>query len=66
MTRAQCSQQRTGNKMKRHPVISFIIGLILSGLVLGAVYSAFLFLTFNLGGGETLRQVENQRMHFLL
>jgi hypothetical protein len=52
--------------MKRHPIISFFIGLILTGLILGAIYLVFLFLTFDLGGGETLRQIENQRTALLI
>ena len=52
--------------MKRHPIISFFIGLIVSGLILGAVLLVFLFLIFDLGGGETLRQIENQRIALLI
>src|SRR5690242_16554796 len=52
--------------MKQHPVISFFIGLVISGLVLGTVYLLFLFLTFDLGGGETLPQIENQRIALLI
>jgi hypothetical protein len=52
--------------MKRNPVISFFGGLIISGVLYGIVYLLFLFATFNLAGGETLRQIESQRTAFLI
>jgi drug/metabolite transporter superfamily protein YnfA len=52
--------------MKRHPIISFFIGLIVSGLILGALYLVFGLLTFSLAGGETLRQIESQTTALLI
>ena len=52
--------------MHRHPIISFFGGLTICGLILGVVYLLILLMTFNLAGGETLRQIENQRMGLLI
>lgn len=52
--------------MKRNPIISFLAGLTVSTVIVAIVSLCFLFLTFNLGGGETLNQVENQNIAQLL
>jgi hypothetical protein len=52
--------------MKKHPVISFLASLIASGLILGLLFILFLFLTFNLAGGETLQEMEKLRFTELL
>jgi hypothetical protein len=52
--------------MKLLPIISFFAGLIISGLVLGALYLLFILSTFNLAGGETLEQIEGHRTALLI
>jgi drug/metabolite transporter superfamily protein YnfA len=52
--------------MKQHPITSFFIGLIASGLILGALYLLFGLLTFSLAGGETLQQIESQTTALLI
>ncbi len=51
--------------MKTNPIISFLTGLIVSALIIGVVYVCFLLLNFDLAGGETLRQTENQNIQQL-
>ena len=52
--------------MKKHPIISFFAGLIICGLIIGLVYLLALLMTFDLAGGETLQQVENQDLALLI
>ena len=51
---------------KQNVYLSFLAGFFTSGFILCAVYFAFFFLTFNLGGGETIRQIEDQNSIFLI
>jgi hypothetical protein len=39
---------------------------LISGVILCPLYFAFFFLTFNLGGGETIREIESQNTAFLV
>jgi|RhiMetdeSRZDD1v2_1073273.scaffolds.fasta_scaffold10967_10 ABC-type transport system involved in multi-copper enzyme maturation permease subunit len=48
--------------MKRDPFISFLAGLAVSIAIVGIIYLCFFLLIFDLGGGETLSQVEHQNM----
>lgn len=48
--------------LARHPIISFLLSLIVSIVIVGIVYLFFFLLIFDLAGGETLNQVENQNM----
>ncbi len=52
--------------MKRNPIISFLGGLTVSVAIVGIVYLCFFLLTFNLGGGETLDQIENLNIAILI
>src|SRR5882724_9755662 len=52
--------------MHRHPIISFLSGFIICGIFFGIIYSLVLLMTFNLAGGETLKQIETQRTEFLI
>ena len=52
--------------MYKHPIISFLSGLIVCGFVLALICFLLLCLTFNLAGGETLSQTENLRTAYLI
>jgi hypothetical protein len=52
--------------MKPYPVMSFLTGLFISALIFGAVFLLYMFCIFDLAGGETLRQIENQRTALLV
>ena len=52
--------------MRRNPVISFLGGLTICGLILGVIYLLVLLMTFNLAGGETLQQIENQKIGLVI
>lgn len=52
--------------MKKHPIVSFFSGLIICSLVIGLIYLIALLMTFDLGGGETLQQIENQSIGLLI
>jgi uncharacterized membrane protein YbhN (UPF0104 family) len=51
---------------KRNRGFSILGGILISGVILCPLYLAFLFLTFNLGGGETIREIESQNTAFLV
>ena len=48
-----------------NPIVSFLDGLLISGTIFGVVYIVFALLNFNLAGGETLGQIEEQNMTIL-
>jgi energy-coupling factor transporter transmembrane protein EcfT len=48
--------------LKRNPILSFLAGLTVATLIIGVIYWCFLLLTFDLGGGETLNQIDNQQI----
>jgi hypothetical protein len=50
---------------ERSPILSVFHGILISGAILCPVYIVFFFFTFNLAGGETIRQIENQNNSFL-
>lgn len=52
--------------LKRNPIKSFLIGLTLSAVTVGLISFLLLLLTFNLAGGETLSQIENQNITQLI
>jgi hypothetical protein len=50
---------------ERNPILSILNGILIPGVILCPLYIAFFFFTFNLAGGETIRQTENQNSTFL-
>jgi len=52
--------------MRHNPFKSFFPAIIVSIVIIGVVYLCFFFMIFNLGGGETLSQIENQNIAQLI
>lgn len=52
--------------MNRSALTAFFVGLAISTLIVGIIWLCFLFLTFDLGGGETLSQIEDQNVAQLI
>jgi hypothetical protein len=51
---------------KRNQGRSILGGILISAVILCPLYLAFFFLTFNLGGGETISEIESQNTAFLV
>lgn len=52
--------------MKQNPVISYLLALIVSAIALAAGFVLYVFIRFNLAGGETLEQTETEAIIKLL
>lgn len=52
--------------MKQDRNEAFLAGFIPTGLVLAVILLGIIFMTFNLGGGETLQELENHRTAMLI
>lgn len=52
--------------MKRDRIESFFAGFIPTGFVLAVILPGIAFITFDLGGGETLQELEDHRTAMLI
>ena len=51
---------------RRIPIWRLLGGLLLGILIFAAFLLVFVFLTFNLAGGETIEQIEHQNLYFMI
>jgi hypothetical protein len=56
----------TAQQMKDNSILSFIKGLVITGVILVVVSLLYLLLTFDIAGGETVQEIENQRSALLV
>jgi hypothetical protein len=52
--------------MRDNKVISLLSGLVITGVILAVIAVVYFLLTFDLVGGETLQEIENQRTALLV
>jgi len=52
--------------MRDNKAISLLSGLVITGAILAVIALVYFLFTFDLAGGETLKEIENQRIALLV